>query len=238
MIRSVVFRNLPVFACANTALLLTPANAKKGKFMEENQLSQTVETKESMPLTNENNDSKVQHQSYQNKNEDKQESPSSLILGKFKSAEDLEEAYKQLEKLQGNQSSELGALREKVASLNRGNEALNYLHSVLENSAQIQESAKKYPEYFADPSFKQIYTEAFKAFGADLDVDKLVNLVEGYASARIFAYEKSKAANAETQQTTGGMKFDKNDKTVSAPVRKSIQQMTPKELDEMLDRLI
>ena len=206
--------------------------------MEENQLSQVVETEESMPLKNENNDSDLKQQTVQKESEDKQECPSSLILGKFKSAEDLEEAYKQLEKLQGNQSSELGALREKVASMNRDNEALSYLQSILENKAQIQECVKKYPEYFADPSFKQIYTEAFRAFGADLDVDKLVNLVEGYASARIFAYEKSKQAKAETQQAIGGMKFDKNDKTVSTPVRKSIQQMTPKELDEMLDRLI
>jgi len=197
-----------------------------------------VETEESTPLKNENNDSDLKQQTIQKESEDKQECPSSLILGKFKSAEDLEEAYKQLEKLQGNQSSELGALREKVASMNRDNEALSYLQSILENKAQIQECVKKYPEYFADPSFKQIYTEAFRAFGADLDVDKLVNLVEGYASARIFAYEKSKQAKAETQQAIGGMKFDKNDKTVSTPVRKSIQQMTPKELDEMLDRLI
>ena len=153
--------------------------------MEENQLSQVVETEESTPLKNENNDSDLKQQTIQKESEDKQECPSSLILGKFKSAEDLEEAYKQLEKLQGNQSSELGALREKVASMNRDNEALSYLQSILENKAQIQECVKKYPEYFADPSFKQIYTEAFRAFGADLDVDKLVNLVEGYASARI-----------------------------------------------------
>ena len=106
------------------------------------------------------------------------------------------------------------------------------------NKAQIQEAAKKYPEYFSDPSFKQLYTEAYKAFGADLDVDRLVNLIEGYASARIFAHEKSKAAAAENQQIIGGMKFDKNDKTVATPVRKSIQQMSPKELDEMLERMI
>ena len=83
-----------------------------------------------------------------------------------------------------------------------------------------------------------MYTEAYRAFGADLDVDRLVNLVEGYASARIFAYEKSKQAEAETKKTISGMTFDKNDKTVSTPVRKSIQQMSPKELDEMLERLI
>ena len=107
-----------------------------------------------------------------------------------------------------------------------------------ENRDIIQESVKKYPEYFADPSFKQIYTEAYKAFGTNLDVDRLVNLLESYASARVFAHEKSKSAKAETQQAIDSMKFDKNDKTVSAPVRKSIQQMSPKELDEMLEKLI
>lgn len=200
--------------------------------MEENQLSQAVE---SMPLKNENIGSTQEQQTGK---EDKSSDPSDLILGKFKSTEDLTEAYKQLEKLQGNQSSELGMLREKVASMNKENEALNFLKSIIENKSNIQEDAKRYPEYFADPSFKQIYTEAYKAFGTNLDVDRLVNLLESYASARVFAHEKSKSAKAETQQAIDSMKFDKNDKTVSAPVRKSIQQMSPKELDEMLEKLI
>ena len=205
--------------------------------MEENQLSQAVGTVETMPLNDDNIHSATVQQK-ENGAEDKSQDPSELILGKFKSAEDLEEAYKQLEKLQGNQSSELGALREKVASMNKENEALSFLQTIIDNKAQIQESAKKYPEYFADPSFKQIYTEAYRGFGADLDVDRLVNLIESYASARIYAYEKSKSAKAETQQAIGGMQFDKNDKNVKTPVRKSIQQMTPKELDEMLEKLI
>ena len=207
---------------------------KKGIFMEENQLSQAVE---SMPLTDDNTDS-AKEQQPEKKQEDKSQDPSSLILGKFKSADDLAEGYKQLEKLQGNQSSELGMLRERVASIDKTDEVLNLFKNVYENRAIIQESVKKYPEYFADPSFKQLYTEGYKAFGADLDVDKLVNLIEGYASARIFAYEKSKQAEAETKQATDGMMFDKNDKTVNTPVRKSIQQMSPKELDEMLEKLI
>ncbi len=164
--------------------------------MEENQLSQAVE---SMPLTDDNTDS-AKEQQPEKKQEDKLQDPSSLILGKFKSAEDLAEGYKQLEKLQGNQSSELGMLRERVASIDKTDEVLNLFKNVYENRAIIQESVKKYPEYFADPSFKQLYTEGYKAFGADLDVDKLVNLIEG--------------------------------------VRKSIQQMSPKELDEMLEKLI
>ena len=206
--------------------------------MEENQLSQAVESTESMPLENDNIDSRNEQQATHKDVEDKSQTPSSLILGKFKSTEDLTEAYRQLEKLQGNQSSELGALREKVASMSNTNEMLKLFESVYQNKEQIQEDAKKYPEYFSDPSFKQIYSEAYRAFGADLDVDKLVNLIEGYASARIFAHEKSKMAEAETQKAISGMKFDKNDKAITAPVRKSIQQMSPKELDEMLDKLI
>ena len=209
--------------------------------MEENQLSQNANSIDLEPsVQDENSKENTQQEPHADSRavEDKSFDPSTLILGKFKSADDLAQAYKQLEKLQGNQSSELGMLREKVASMNSNNEVLKLLESVYANKDLIMESAKKYPEYFADPSFKQIYTEAFRAFGADLDVDKLVNLIEGYASARIFAHEKSKSAEAETQAALNGMKFDKNDKTIKNPIKKSIQQMTPKELDEMLERLI
>ena len=207
--------------------------------MEENQLLQNADVIKTEPFEgNDNSVNNSQANPNPSKVEEKSTDPSTLILGKFKSTEDLTEAYKQLEKLQGNQSSELGMLREQVASMNNNNEIIKLFENVMNNKAQIQEAAHKYPEYFADPSFKQLYTEAYRALGGDLDVDRLVNLVESYASARIFAYEKSKAADAETQQARGGMKFDKNEKTVATPVRKSIQQMTPKELDEMLDKLI
>ena len=206
--------------------------------MKENQLSHDVETSLQEPVLSDNSEAEKTKTIQENTLEDKSSDPSALILGKFKSAEDLTEAYKQLEKLQGNQSSELGALREKVASMKRDNEMFKLFENIYANKDLIQASARKYPEYFSDPSFKQIYSEAFRAFGADLDVDRLVDLVEGYASARIFAYEKSKSAQAETNRAISGMKFEKNDKTVSTPVKKSIQQMTPKELDEMLERLI
>ena len=207
--------------------------------MEENQLSQDVQNLTKEPQNGDNSfQSEEQNISYQKEVEDKSADPSSLILGKFKSTEDLTQAYKQLEKLQGNQSSELGALREKIANMNKDNEALTLLQNVLANKEHFQNVANKYPDYFSDPSFKQLYTEAYRAFGDDLDVDKLVTLVESYASARIFAHERSKIAKSETEQATGSMKFGKNDKNIQTPVRKSIQQMTPKELDEMLDRLI
>ena len=207
--------------------------------MEQNQLSQEpVSSVDEPKKTSENSFNNENTETSTKENAGQSTDPVNLILGKFKSADDLAEAYKQLEKLQGNQSSELGALRSQVASMNNANGALKVLENVLQNKTHLQEIAKKYPDYFADPSFKQIYSEAYLALGEDLDSDKLVNLIESYVSARIFAYEKNKSAEAETQQAIGGMKFDKNDKTVSTPVKKSIQQMTPKELDEMLEKLI
>ena len=207
--------------------------------MEQNQLSnETVSSVNEPENVSDNSINSENTQNLSKENTGKSTDPVELILGKFKSADDLAEAYKQLEKLQGNQSSELGMLRTQVASMNNANGALKVLENVLQNKDYLQEVAKKYPEYFSDPSFKQIYSEAYLALGNNLDVDRLINLVESYASARIFAHEKSKSAEAETQQAIGGMKFDKNDKTIVTPVKKSIQQMTPKELDEMLERLI
>ena len=207
--------------------------------MEENQLSQNAAVTKQEPLSV-NDNSNVNEQKAENQKgfEEKSSDPSNLILGKFKSTEDLTEAYKQLEKLQGNQSSELGMLREKVSLMDSSNEMIKTLQNVIANQSQIQETAKKYSEYFEDPSFRELYKDAYCVLGSDLDVDRLVNLVESYVSARIFAHEKSKAAESETLKARGDMKFDKNDKVASTPVKKSIQQMTPKELDEMLEKLI
>ena len=207
--------------------------------MEQNQLSQETVSQANEPENISDNSLNSENTEKISKEKAGQSTdPVNLILGKFKSADDLAEAYKQLEKLQGNQSSELGALREKVASMNNANDALKLLENIFQNKVHLQEVAKKYPEQFSDPSFKQIYSEAYLALGDNLDSDKLVNLIESYVSARIFAYEKSKVAEAETQKAVGSMKFEKNDKTVSSPVKKSIQQMSPKELDEMLETLI
>ena len=167
-----------------------------------------------------------------------QSSDPKLILGKFKSTEDLTKAYQELEKLQGSQSSELGTLRENLAGMRDMQSALNQLQSIFDSQQTLQETAQKYKEYFQDPSFRELYTEAYRFLGNNLDTERLVNLVEAYTSARIHAYEKSRSAKAENQQAIGGMKFDKNDKNINAPVKKSIQEMTPKELDELLDRLI
>lgn len=208
--------------------------------MEENQLSQENLVSNSEPETisdNSKEDTNSQNQNSKSE-EGKSEDSSELILGKFKSTEDLTKAYQQLEKLQGSQSSELGALRSKVAENGRFNENMKLLERVYENQSLLQEACKKHSDYFYDPSFRELAINAFLAFGENTDFDKLVNLVESYVSARIFAHEKTKLAKTETENAREKMKFEKNETSSTTPVRKSIQQMTPKELDKLLDELI
>ena len=166
--------------------------------------------------------------------------PSHLILGKFKSTEDLSKAYQELQKLQGNQTQELGALRQQASMLHMITDAWEKERSIKLSEQELKNAASKYntPEYFQDPSFRQMYREAYMALGNNLDVDKFINLIEGYVSARVFAHDQKKAANAETQKAIEGMIFDKNSQTSFNPPKKLIAEMTPKELDELLDRLI
>jgi hypothetical protein len=206
--------------------------------MEVNQFKeQDAQAANFEPTSVDNSNEQKQALVEKNISEGKSKDPE-LILGKFKSTEDLTKAYQELEKLQGSQSSELGTLRENLASMRDMQNALSKLQNIFDSQQVLQETAQKYKEYFQDPSFRELYTEAYRYLGSSLDTERLVNLVEAYTTARINAYEKLRLARSENQKATGGMKFDKNDKNTQTPVKKSIQEMTPKELDELLDRLI
>ncbi len=168
------------------------------------------------------------------------EAPSELILGKFKSVDDLSKAYSELEKFQGVQSEELGALRHNSAMLQNITQAWDREIAVKNAEKELKEAVQKYnsPQYFQDPSFRAIYKEAFLALGKNLDVDRLVNLIEGYVSSRIFALEKAKSADSETQKVIDSISFSKNDSSSIAPPKKRLDEMTSREVDELLERLI
>lgn len=86
-----------------------------------------------------------------------------LILGKFKSVEDLSKAYQELQKHQGHSSEELGHLRKEVASLDSFKEQCNFYNAIQNEFVDvIQRDMAKYtaPEYFQDETFKEIYKEA------------------------------------------------------------------------------
>ena len=164
-----------------------------------------------------------------------------LILGKFKSVEDLSRAYEELQKRQGQSSEELGNLRKEIAGINEVKENLNFFNAKKEEYLEtILRDKEKYnlPEYFQDPTFKEIYQEALYVYGADLDTERMINLIEKYVSTRIQAHEKKKLASNETQSVLDSMTYSKNPKSKFTPPKKSFDEMTPQEVDELLDRLI
>lgn len=169
-----------------------------------------------------------------------QSAPSELILGKFKSVDELSKAYEELQKHQGTQSQELGTLRQHSAMLNNINELWNREKEIQNAREKLTGISEKYnkPEYFQDPSFREIYKEAFVALGEKLDTDRFINLLENYVSSRIFAKEKASSAKNETENAIGTMTFSKNNSSSLTPPKKRLDQMTPKEVDELLERLI
>jgi len=175
------------------------------------------------------------------KNEGQAAAPSEeLILGKFKSVGDLSAAYSKLEKHQGMQSAELGDLRQKTAFLGSITDAWERERQIRNAGEELKKAAEKYntPQYFQDPTFREIYKQAFFALGKNLDSEKLVNLLEGYVSSRIFAHDRMRAANSETQKVVDGMNFSKNEVSSLKPPKKRLDEMTPKEVDELLERII
>ena len=66
----------------------------------------------------------------------------------------------------------------------------------------------------------------------------MVDLIEKYVSTRIQAHEKKKLASSETQSVLDSMTYSKNPKSKFTPPKKSFDEMTPQEVDELLDRLI
>ena len=164
-----------------------------------------------------------------------------LILGKFKTQDDLINAYKELEKLQGTQSSELGTLRQNSVLMQNIQQAWSKQEELMNCAQELQEAANKYntPEYFQDPSFKEMYKEAYLTLGRNLDTDRFVNLLEGYVSSRLMRYQQEQAAKSETAKAIGGMKFDKNkNSSIKTSAGQRIDQMTTEEINEILDKYI
>ena len=164
-----------------------------------------------------------------------------LILGKFKSVDELKKAYQELQKHQGHSSEELGTLRKEMANLNGIKDQMNFYNSKQKEFFEvIQRDKEKYSSkgYFEDPTFKEIYKEALCVYGANLDTDRMIELLESYVETRIQANEKRKVAEKETQKALDSMTYTDGSKATFTPPKKRFDEMTEKEIDELLDRLI
>jgi len=106
--------------------------------MEENKIVDENLVSDEVPELSENTDTEVGFsENLQNDYEEGQASAplENLILGKFKSVEDLSKAYQELEKLQGNQSQELGNLRKNVGIINAIQDAWQKEKELRQNEA-------------------------------------------------------------------------------------------------------
>ena len=221
--------------------------------MEENQIQTELEASNFQidePISVDNSEIEDVENSNFSSNEIQQEGQSfdtekdpteELILGKFKSVEDLAKAYEELQKRQGQSSEELGNLRKEIAGVNEMKNAFSFINAKKNEFFEtIQRDKEKFASqgYFEDPTFKEIYQEALLVYGADLDTDRMIDLIEKYVSGRIQAHEKKKLASSETQSILDSMSYSKNPKQKFTPPKKSFDEMTPQEVDELLDRLI
>ena len=151
----------------------------------------------------ENLEKGVENQDLPNENSD-------LILGKFKSVDDLKTAYQNLQKQQGMQSAELGELRKLKQVLQ------NIADKKLEEESQeklkqeyIANYLSKYDNenYFQNEAFKNLYSSAFKALGTNLDTDEFVQKIEDYVASRILLNERLKNTQNENKNATDSLNF-------------------------------
>ena len=187
------------------------------------------------PKTTETIDSKSQGQS------EKSDPKSEMILGKFKSVEDLTKAYEELQKLQGKSSQEVGSLRKELANFTNFKDVSEIISSyqnsiipVIKRDKELYDS----PEYFQNEVFKEMYTEALMAYGDNLDTDRMVSLLETYVKDRISLYEKEKSAKSETQGVLDSMTYSKNPKASISNPKKTLNEMTDDEFRESIRKLI
>lgn len=217
--------------------------------MEENLATQEKETAEtSMPNSFENIENKAvsdttekidsKKSKGQSENSDPKEE---MILGKFRSVEDLTKAYEELQKLQGKSSQEVGNLRKDLADFSNLKEVSGMISSY-QNSIipVIKRDRELYntPEYFQNDVFKEMYTEALMAYGDNLDTDRMISLLETYVKDRISLYEKAKSAKSETQGIIDSMSYSKNPKNSITNPKKTLQEMTDDEFRESIRNLI
>lgn len=166
---------------------------------------------------------------------------SNLILGKFKTVDDLTNAYKNMESQQGIQSKEIGELRKKAEKLEQ------YQKQAEENDARMQ-SAREYfdknvpkydkDEYFKNPEFGNLFKEAFLVLGPDLDLDKFVNLTDKYVESRIKMYEKAKQAESENEKAKSNMQFSDSSLKKSSQTLPKVDNMSKEQIDAFVAKYI
>ena len=157
-----------------------------------------------------------------------------MILGKFKSVDDLANAYKNMESHFGQQSKEIGELRGKAQMLDnflKNNEQKEKMSKVVKDYLEIALGKYKKDEYFNSSEFTDLFKEAFMMIGPNLDIDKFVSMLDKYTAARISLNDKQKAAQKETENAKSQMQFSDSATKKNQESVLNLDKLTPEEID-------
>lgn len=163
-----------------------------------------------------------------------------LILGKFKSVDDLKTAYLNLQKQQGNHSSELGELRKWKQDFDA---FLSKVQEENEEEVAKQEYMNNYltkydnENYFQNEAFKKLYSSAFNVLGTALDTDGFVQQLEDYVLSRIALNEQLNNAQAENKKVTDSLDFSKGE-SKSSEKKLRFQDIPADELEKYIAKYV
>ena len=202
-------------------------------------MSEEKNVEENLKQNNEQTDT-LQSKDNEKVVQESQQEKTDLILGKFKTIEDLKTAYQNLQKQQGEQSVELGELRKLKQALQQIAEK--------KQEEDLQESAKqeyvnnylsKYDNenYFQNDAFKSLYTAAFDALGTNLDTDGFVQKLEDYVISRILLKEQLKNAQDENKTATDSLNFSKGE-SKSTEKKLRFQDIPQNELEKYIAKYV
>lgn len=169
-----------------------------------------------------------------------QDEKTDLILGKFKTVEDLKTAYQNLQKQQGEQSVELGELRKLKQALQQIAEKKQEEDSQKTAKEEyINNFLSKYDNenYFQNDAFKTLYSAAFDALGTDLDTDGFVQKLEDYVVSRILLKEQLKNAQDENKNATDSLNFSKGE-AKSTEKKLRFQDIPQDELEKYIAKYV
>ena len=215
--------------------------------MDENlitQENQNLSAEASMPKNSDNIENSAENtdtiDSNQSEGQAETKAPKErMLLGKFKSVEDLSKAYEELQKLQGKASQEVGNLRKELGNYSGFKELSTAISSYQDSIIPvIKRDRELYGSYFQNEAFKEMYTEALMAYGDNLDTDRMISLLEAYTKDRISLYEKEKSASSENQTIIDSMSYSKNPKSSISNPKKTLGEMSDEEFRESIRKLI
>lgn len=157
-----------------------------------------------------------------------------MLLGKFKSVDALTNAYKNMESHLGQQSKEIGELREKAQMLDnilKNNEQKEKMNKVVKD--YLENAIAKYnkDEYFNSSEFTDLFKEAFMLIGPNLDIDKFVAMLDKYTAQRILLNDKQKAAKKETENAKSQMQFSGSAIKKNFESVLNLEKLSPEEID-------